>query len=126
MNEACKKYRNQAYIGFLLYGVMTAIAMWAVLKYPLGIWRLPVALTPMLPALFIARSIVRMFSSGDELQIKIQMQSLAFAFVGTVLLTLTYGFLQMAGVPTANWVWVWPLMGTLLLVGKLVAKSKYQ
>jgi hypothetical protein len=126
VSELCKKYRNQAYVGFLFYGVMTGIAMWAVLKYPLGIWRLPVALTPMLPALFIARSIVRMFSSGDELQIKIHMQSLAFAFVGTVLLTLTYGFLQMAGVPTANWVWVWPLMGTLLLVGKLVAKSKYQ
>jgi len=126
VSELCKKYRNQAYIGFLFYGVMTAIAMWAVLKYPLGIWRVPVALTPMLPALFIAHSIVRMFSSGDELQIKIHMQSLAFAFVGTVLLTLTYGFLQMAGVPTANWVWVWPLMGTLLLVGKLVAKSKYQ
>jgi hypothetical protein len=126
VNEICKKYKNRAYIGFLLYGVMTAIAMWAVLKYPLGIWRLPVALTPMLPALFIARSIVQVFSSGDELQIKIHMQSLAFAFVGTVLLTLSYGFLQMAGVPTANWVWVWPLMGTLLWVGKLVAKSKYQ
>jgi hypothetical protein len=100
--------------------------MWAVLKYPLGIWRLPVAISPMLPALFIARSVVRLFSSCDELQIKIQMQSLAFAFVGTVLLTLTYGFLQMAGVPTANWVWVWPLMGTLFIVGKLIAKSKYQ
>ncbi len=126
MNEVCKVYRKQAYFGFLLYGVVTAASMWAVLKFPLGAWRLPVAITPMLPALFIARSIVRMFSSGDELQIKIQMQSLAFAFVGTVLLTLTYGFLQMAGVPTANWVWVWPLMGTLLLVGKFIAKSKYQ
>ncbi len=126
MNELCKKYRNQAYVGFLAYGAVTAIAMWAVLKYPLGIWRLPVALAPMVPALFIARSVVRLFSSGDELQIKIQMQSLAFAFVGTVLLTLAYGFLQMAGVPTANWVWVWPLMGTLLLIGKLVAKSRYQ
>lgn len=126
MNEASKAYRNQAFIGFFFYGAFTAIAMWAVLKYPLGIWRLPVAITPMLPALFIARSIVRLFSSCDELQIKIQMQSLAFAFVGTVLLTLTYGFLQMAGVPTANWVWVWPLMGTLFIVGKLIAKSKYQ
>lgn len=126
MNAICKKYRNQAYVGFVFYGAMTAIAMWTVLKYPLGIWRLPVALTPMLPVLFIAHSIVRMFSSGDELQIKIHMQSLAFAFVGTVLLTLTYGFLQMAGVPTANWVWVWPLMGTLLVIGNRVAKSKYQ
>jgi hypothetical protein len=126
MNETGKAYRKQAYIGFALYGACTAIAMWAVLKYPLGIWRLPVAISPMLPALFIARSVVRLFSSCDELQIKIQMQSLAFAFVGTVLLTLTYGFLQMAGVPTANWVWVWPLMGTLFIVGKLIAKSKYQ
>jgi hypothetical protein len=126
MNEACKKYRNQAYLGFLFYGATTGIAMWAVLEHPLGIWRLPVALTPMVPALFIARSIVRMFSSGDELQIKIQMQSLAFAFVGTVLLTLSYGFMQMAGVPTANWIWVWPLMGTLLIVGKLIAKRQYR
>jgi hypothetical protein len=126
VNELCKKYRYQAYVGFLLYGAITAIAMWAVLKYPLGIWRLPVALTPMVPALFIARSVVRLFSSGDELQIKIQMQSLAFAFVGTVLLTLTYGFLQMAGVPTANWIWVWPLMGTLLIIGKLIAKRQYR
>ncbi|MHB8389540.1 MAG: hypothetical protein ACYDBH_08160 [Acidobacteriaceae bacterium] len=126
MNDACKVYRKQAYLGFFFYGVVTAAAMWSVLKYPLGVWRLPVALTPMLPALLIARSIVRMFSSCDELQIKIQMQSLAFAFVGTALLSLTYGFLQMAGVPTANWVWVWPLMGTLFIVGKLIAKSKYQ
>jgi hypothetical protein len=126
VNELCKKYRNQAYVGFLLYGAVTALAMWAVLKHPLGIWRLPVALTPMLPALFIAWATVRLFSSGDELQVKIQMQSLAFAFVGTVLLTLSYGFLQMAGVPTANWVWVWPLMGTLLIVGKLIAKRQYR
>lgn len=126
MNESCKKYRNQAYIGFVVYGAVTAITMCAVLKYRLGIWRLPVALAPMLPALFIARSVVRLFSSGDELQIKIQMQSLAFAFVGTVLLTLSYGFLQMAGVPTANWVWVWPLMGTLLIIGKLIAKRQYR
>jgi hypothetical protein len=126
MNEICKKYRNQAYFGFLIYALVTAVAMWAILKYPLGISRLPIALTPMIPALFIARSIVRMFSSGDELQIKIHLQSLAFAFVGTVLLTLSYGFLQMAGVPTANWVWVWPLMGTLLIVGKWIAKSRYQ
>ena len=127
MNDLCKKYRNQAYIGFLLYGVVTAIAAWAVLRYPLGIWRIPLALTPIVPALFTARSMVRMFSSGDELQIRIQFESLAFAFVGTVLLTLTLGFLQaLAGIPTPNWVWIWPLMGTLFIIGKVVAKRKYR
>lgn len=106
VNETCRKYRKHAYLGLLLYGGMTVIAMWTLLKYPVGSWRLPVALTPMLPVLFIARATVRLFSSGDELQIKIQMQSLAFGFVGTVLLALSCSFLQMAGVPTANWVWV--------------------
>ena len=70
MKEICEKYRSQAYFGFLFYGVMTVIAAWAVLKFPLGERRIPVALTPIVPALFIARSIVRLFSIGDELQIK--------------------------------------------------------
>ncbi|MGB6932813.1 MAG: hypothetical protein WBG23_02425 [Acidobacteriaceae bacterium] len=120
-------YRKQAYIGFAVYTAVALVAAWVVAKYQLGEWRILVALTPIVPALFIARSIVRGFSSCDELQIRIHFESLAFAFVGTALLTLTFGFLQaLAGVPIANWVWVWPLMGTLFLVGKLIAKRKYK
>ncbi|MGC2511617.1 MAG: hypothetical protein WA430_13700 [Acidobacteriaceae bacterium] len=120
-------YRKQAYLGFAVYTAVALVAMWVVGKYPLGEWRIPVALTPIVPALFVARSIVRGFSSCDELQIRIHFESLSFAFVGTALLTLTFGFLQaLAGVPIANWVWVWPLMGTLFLVGKLIAKRKYK
>ncbi len=127
MDAVCKVYRKQAFVGFAAYAAVALVAMWVVGKYPLGGWRIPVALTPILPALFIARSFVRGFSSCDEMQIRIQFESLAFAFVGTALLTLTFGFLQaLAGVPIANWVWVWPLMGTLFLIGKLVAKRKYQ
>jgi hypothetical protein len=127
MDKTCKMYRKQALLGFVVYTAVAFAAMWAVGKYPLGAWRIPVALTPIVPALFIARSIVRMFSSCDELQIRIHFESLAFAFVGTALLTLTFGFLQnLAGVPSANWAWVWPLMGTLFLIGKLIAKRKYR
>jgi hypothetical protein len=127
MDKTYKIYRTQAFFGFAVYTAVAFVAMWVVGKYPLGEWRIPVALTPIAPALFIARSIVRMFSSCDELQIRIHFESLAFAFVGTALLTLTFGFLQdLAGIPTANWVWVWPLMGTLFLIGKLIAKRKYR
>jgi hypothetical protein len=127
MEKTYKIYRTQAFFGFAVYTAVAFVAMWAVGKYPLGEWRIPIALTPIVPALFIARSIVRMFSSCDELQIRIHFESLAFAFAGTALLTLTFGFLQdLAGIPTANWVWVWPLMGTLFLIGKLIAKRKYR
>lgn len=127
MEKACKTYQKQVYLGFAVYVAVALGALWLVGRYPVGEWRLPIALTPILPALFIARSIVRGFSSCDELQRRIHFESLAFAFVGTALLTLTFGFLQsLAGVPIANWVWVWPLMGTLFLIGKLIAKRKYQ
>jgi hypothetical protein len=127
MNPVCKTYKKQAYVGFAAYAAVALLAAWIVGKYPLGDWRIAVALTPIVPALFIARSIVRGFSSCDELQIRIHFESLAFAFVGTALVSLTYGFLQaLAGVPIANWVWVWPLMGTLFLFGKLIAKRKYR
>jgi hypothetical protein len=127
MDKVCKMYREQAFFGFAVYAVVAFAAMWAVGKYPLGEWRIVVALTPILPVLFIARSIVRMLSSCDELQIRIHFESLAFAFVGTLLLTLSFGFLQdLAGVPTANWIWVWPLMGTLFFIGKRIAKRKYR
>jgi|ERR1035437_4729181 hypothetical protein len=127
MDKICKMYRKQALLGFFVYAVVAFAAMWAVGKYPLGQWRIPVALTPIVPALFIARSMVRMISSCDELQIRIHFESLAFAFVGTALLTLTFGFLQgLAGIPTANWIWVWPLMGTLFFIGKRIAKRKYR
>jgi phosphatidylserine synthase len=127
MDKVCKTYQKQAFVGFAAYAAMALLAAWVVGKYPLGEWRIPVALTPIVPALFVARSMVRGFSSCDELQIRIHFESLAFAFVGTALLTLTCGFLQaLAGVPIANWVWVWPLMGTLFLIGKLIAKRKYR
>lgn len=127
MEQICKMYRKQALFGFAVYTAVAFVAMWVAGKYPLGEWRILVALTPIVPALFIARSIVGMLSSCDELQIRIHFESLAFAFVGTALVTLTLGFLQaLAGVPTANWIWVWPLMGTLFLIGKLIAKRKYR
>ena len=127
MNEVCKRYRKQAYAGFAAYTAVAFLATWVIGRYSLGEYRILVALTPILPALFVARAMVRGFSSCDEMQIRIQFESLAFAFVATALLTLTFGFLQaLAGVPIANWVWVWPLMGTLFLVGKLIAKRKYR
>ena len=127
MDKVCKTYKKQVYVGFAVYAAVALVAAWVVGKYSLGEWRILVALTPIVPALFIARSFVRGFSSCDELQIRIHFESLAFAFVGTALVTLTsVSYKLLPDVPIANWVWVWPLMGTLFLIGKLIAKRKYQ
>lgn len=85
-----------------------------------------VAVLPVLPALGVPFAVIRYCQSMDELQLRIQLESLAFAFAAASLATFTYGFLQNAGLPDVSWVWVWPVMGMSWLVGQLVARRRYR
>ena len=47
----------------------------------------------------------------DELEQRIQYESVALAFASTAVVITTYGFLEQAGLPTISWgLWVYPLM----------------
>ena len=47
----------------------------------------------------------------DELEQRIQYESLAIAFAATAIVLTIYGFLERAGLPTVQWaLWVYPLM----------------
>jgi hypothetical protein len=87
----------------------------------------PVALLPMVPAAFVPFMILGKLRSVDELQRKIVLEAIAFAFVAGVLVSLGYGFLQaFAGAPDINWVWVWPLFGACLFIGILIGRRRYR
>lgn len=90
------------------------------------IWRYPVALTPMIPALFVLLFTVHGIRKLDELEQRVQLEALAFAFGGTAIGTFSYGFLQGVGLPGLSWHWVWPLMGLLWLAGLAVARRRYR
>ena len=66
------------------------------------------------------------FRELDELQRRIQLEGLAFGFTATAVLTLSYGFLQNAGLPQVNWVWVWPVMGACWSLGLAIARRRYR
>ena len=68
----------------------------------------------MLPALGIPLAVIRYCQALDELQLRMQLESLAFGFTATAIVTFTYGFLQNAGLPDVSWIWVWPVMARLL------------
>ena len=55
-----------------------------------------------------------------------QLESLAFGFAGAAALTLTYGFLQNAGLPEVSWIWVWPVMAVCWIIGSLIARRRYR
>ena len=68
---------------------------------------------------------VRYYRRVDELQQRIALEALAFAFGGTALITFGYGFLDEAGLPHLSWFWVWPIMAALWIVGGQLAKRRW-
>src|SRR5579884_1785931 len=60
-------------------------------------WRIPLALFPIVPAIFAMFAYMRFIGRMDELQRHIQLEGLAFSFASTGILTVSYGFLENIG-----------------------------
>ncbi|NIE98240.1 hypothetical protein F3J02_17425 [Acinetobacter sp. Tr-809] len=88
--------------------------------------KIVVSLLPILPALMIALIIIKQFKRFDELQQKIQLQALAISFVGTSLITFSYGFLENVGFPKLTMFLVWPIMAMLWSIATAVGTWKYR
>jgi Kef-type K+ transport system membrane component KefB len=96
--------------------------------FPLGSpVRIGLALVQGAASAWVIVSIVRGIRGLDELQQKIQLEALAFAFAGTGLLASAYGFLVNAGLPDIDWgTLVWPAMTALWAIGVLLASRRYR
>ncbi len=95
-------------------------------RIPHSVWRFPVALVPMVPAVFVLWAVVRNLGRMDELQRRIQIEALACAFGGTALITFSYGFLENVGFPHISWFFVWPIMAVLWLISEAIAMRRYR
>lgn len=89
-------------------------------------WRYPLALAPVLPASAALVAFIRFFRSVDELEQRMHLEGLAFAFGASALATFAYGFLEGAGFPHLNWTFVWPVMGMFWGVGNVLARNRYR
>ena len=89
-------------------------------------WRDLLALSPMIPAASVAWVVLRELRRMDELQRRIQLEALGFAFAGTAILTFSYGFLEGLGYPRQSMFMVWPLLAVLWIVGLVLARRRYQ
>lgn len=120
---------DQSYVKELLLAlgayVIVLVASIALLNGSHGSawWRIPVALAPVIPAIFGMHAVVRSLRRMDEPHRRAQLEALAFGFAGTAVLTLCYGFLERVGFPHLNWTLVWPLMGALWALGLVVYRE---
>jgi hypothetical protein len=85
-----------------------------------------IAFLPIIPSAFALIAFLRYFRGLDELQRRIQLEAVAFSFLATCLITLTWAFLQNAGLPRFDVSWVAPLLIALWGIGAAIARRRYE
>jgi hypothetical protein len=125
MRKAGKAYTVQFIGSMVAYGLVLVASIFILKASTDEWWRVPVALAPVVPAIFGLLAFVRFLGRIDELERRIQFEAIGFGFGGTAVLTFGYGFLENAGFPHLNWVYVFPLMIFLWGIGQAIARRKY-
>lgn len=115
-------------IAMVAYVVCLAISVTLLLSSAVDsqLARVAVALLPMVPGIGVCWVVVRRMRRIDELQRRIELESLSIAFAGTALVTFSYGFLENVGFPRLSLFVVWPLMGALWIVASVLCSRRYR
>jgi hypothetical protein len=120
------KYVATMIVSLSLYAAALVVSLTWLKSGVEGPWKYAIAVLPVLPALGVPLAVIRLCRAMDELQLRIQLESLAFGFAAAAVTTFSYGFLQNAGLPEVRWVWVWPVMAVCWILGQLVARRRYR
>lgn len=122
-----RRYVIELGSSLMLYAVLLFASLYLLRTGQVGgVGRGAVCLLPMLAGAAVAWAILRQMRRLDELQLRVQMEALGFAFAGTALITFSYGFMENAGARPLSMFWVWPLMATLWVIGLLVTHRRYR
>ena len=126
MDANGKRYLKEFGGAMAAYSVMVPTSMWLLRGHehtPLGY---AIAFLPIIPSALALWAFMRMFRGLDELQRRIQLEAVAFSFLATCLITLTWAFQQNAGLPRFDVSWVAPLLIMLWGLGLGIAKRRYE
>ncbi|QYK51703.1 MAG: hypothetical protein KF701_04215 [Anaerolineales bacterium] len=116
---------KQLFASLATYAALLVLSLIAANLFPQ--FRLPIILVPLIPGFLIVLSMLAAIRSMDEMQRRIQLEALGFAFAGMFMLLVTESLLAGARGPQP------PLgpgayllyMAMMWAVGLLVARRKY-
>jgi hypothetical protein len=120
------KFLRPLLIPFIFYVGLLAFSVWWLDANPESAWRVPVALLPMVPGVFIVAGVVRVIWQLDEMERMVLLQGIVVSFIGTLILVMSLGFLEMAGVPRVGMTYIALFMAVLWLVAKLWIQRRYE
>lgn len=121
-----KRYLVELTLALLVYIATLLLSMYLMPGMDSSAGRIAVSLIPVIPLIVTALVVIRQLRRLDELSQRIQLNALGIAFVCTALITFSYGFLEIAGLPRLSMFAVWPIMGSVWLVATLLGNRRYQ
>ncbi|OLU26432.1 hypothetical protein BVH03_16620 [Pseudomonas sp. PA15(2017)] len=108
------------------YATAVVVSALLLVNLPEGGLRTLCALLPVPPLIAVAVTVVAQVRQLDELARSIHFEALAIAFVGTALITFSYGFLETAGFPRLSMFFVWPVLASLWALGAWLGWRRYR
>lgn len=126
MDTLTKRYYREFGGSMVAYAVIVVFSVWLLKGHEHTALGYGIAVLPIVPSVFALWAFLRYFRGMDELQRRIQLEAVAFSFVTTSFITLTWAFLQNAGLPRFDVIWVAPMLIFLWGVGACIAKRRYQ
>jgi hypothetical protein len=126
MNADKKRFLKEFGTSMAGYIAMVPVSIWLLKGHEHSPMRYLFAVLPVIPSALAMWATIRFVRSLDEMQRRIHLDGMAFSFVGTCLISLTWGFLQDAGLPRADVIWVPLLLVLLWGIGLNMARRRYQ
>ena len=127
MNNPILRRFRPTFVWGVLALVLVFTSSWVLQHVAVGLnLRVALALAPLVPAGLFIIALVRATRQFDELQQRIYLESVAIAFVITVLLTFVFAGLQRAGLYTAKWDDIGNTMMIVWLLAYLINVWRYQ
>ncbi len=125
MNTAARTYVIEFGGAMAAYVIVLIASILLIQANPEAPWRVPLAVAPVVPAIFALAAFLHYLRRMDELQRKIQLEGIGLSFAATAILTFAYGFLENVGFPRVGLIWILPLMVMLWGLGTAIAARRY-
>lgn len=110
----------------LAYLVLLIVSLTFLRENPDSPWQISVTIAPVIPIVFAMLAVIRFVRHMDELRRHIHLEAIIIAYLATLILCFSYGFLENVGLPSFNTMWVGVAMICLWGIGQLLANRKYK
>ena len=126
MNTVTRTYVRQFVIAMVGYSILVPLTIWVIGRMDETIWRIPMALMPVIPASFALQAFIRYLNGIDEFMQKVHFNAIAVAAGATGMITFSYGFLENVGFPSLSWTFIFPMMIAIWGIALFAFERRYR